>query len=199
MFEILVYLFENYSAFNACADADALTRKLAAAGFPKDEITDALAWLQGLERVTQDASLVNQATPGAFRVYAGFEVERLGSAAIGFLAFLESAGQLSATQREIAVLRRDVEAVRAQYRQGLIGAGEYNTRIAPLTRRADHLAQRAAQEQAAIQRYQGDAATGRRNGWNTAEIDRAVQSMSADNQRERAALDDVQRALSGRG
>src|SRR5215467_2948083 len=105
MFDILVYLFENYSAFNACADADALTRKLTAAGFPKDEITDALAWLQGLRRVTEDASVVNEATPGAFRVYAGFEVERLGSAAIGFLAFLESAGQLSATQREIVIER----------------------------------------------------------------------------------------------
>lgn len=105
MFDILVYLFENYSAFNACADADALTRKLTAAGFPKDEISDALTWLQGLERVTQEASVVNDATPGAFRVYAGFEVERLGSDAIGFLAFLESAGQLSATQREIVIER----------------------------------------------------------------------------------------------
>jgi Smg protein len=105
MFDILVYLFENYSAFNACADAAALTRKLAAAGFPKDEISDALAWLQGLERVAQGAQLVNDATDGAFRVYAGFEVERLGRAAIGFLAFLESAGQLSAAQREIVIER----------------------------------------------------------------------------------------------
>jgi len=105
MFDVLVYLFENYSAFNACADADALTRKLTAAGFAEDEITDALAWLQGLERVSQDAAVLNEATPGAFRVYAGFEVERLGCEAIGFLAFLESAGQLSATQREIVIER----------------------------------------------------------------------------------------------
>lgn len=105
MFDILVYLFENYSAFNACADADALSRKLAAAGFPKDEITDALAWLEGLERVAQDAQFVRDANNGAFRVYAGFEVERLGSDAIGFLAFLESAGQLSAAQREIVIER----------------------------------------------------------------------------------------------
>jgi len=105
MFDIFVYLFENYGAFNVCADADALTRKLAAAGFPKEEITDALTWLQGLERVAQDASVVNDATPGAFRVYAGFEVERLGRDAVGFLTFLESAGQLNATQREIVIER----------------------------------------------------------------------------------------------
>jgi Smg protein len=105
MFDILVYLFENYSAFNACADDDALTRKLADAGFPRDEISDALAWLQGLERVAQDAQVVSDASKGTFRVYAGFEVERLGSEAVGFLAFLESAGQLSAGQREIVIER----------------------------------------------------------------------------------------------
>lgn len=109
MFDVLVYLFENFSddasAFHACADADALTRQLAEAGFPKDEITDALTWLEGLERVTQDAQLVRDATPGAFRVYAGFEMERLGHDAMGFLAFLESAGQLSAAQREIVIER----------------------------------------------------------------------------------------------
>lgn len=109
MFDILVYLFENYGddygAFNADAGTDALTRQLADAGFPKDEISDALAWLQGLERVTQNAQLVRDATPGAFRVYAGFEMERLGHDAMGFLAFLESAGQLSAAQREIVIER----------------------------------------------------------------------------------------------
>ena len=105
MFDILVYLFENYSAFHACADSDAVTRKLTAAGFAKDEISDALAWLQGLERVTQEATLVSEASAGAFRVYAGFEVERLGSDAIGFIAFLEAAGQLSAAQREIVIER----------------------------------------------------------------------------------------------
>jgi len=105
MFDILVYLFENYGAFNACADADALTRKLTAAGFAKDEISDALSWLQQLARVSQDASLVGEATPGTFRVYAGFEMERLGSDAIGFLTFLEAAGQLSSTQREIVIER----------------------------------------------------------------------------------------------
>jgi Smg protein len=105
MFDILVYLFENYGAFNACADADALTRKLTAAGFAKDEISDALAWLQQLARVSKDASVVGEATPGTFRVYSGFEAERLGSDAIGFLTFLESAGQLSTTQREIVIER----------------------------------------------------------------------------------------------
>jgi len=105
MFDVLVYLFENYSAFNVCADADALTRKLTAAGFAEEEISDALSWLQGLASVAQDAAPVGRATPGAFRVYAGFEMERLGADAIGFLAFLESAGQLSAAQREIVIER----------------------------------------------------------------------------------------------
>ena len=64
MFDILVYLFENYSAFNACADADALSRKLAAAGFPKDEITDALAWLECAEPAPQTGEVQGTAVYG---------------------------------------------------------------------------------------------------------------------------------------
>jgi Smg protein len=38
-------------------------------------------------------------------VYAGFESEHLGPDAVGFLAFLEAAGQLTAAQREIVIER----------------------------------------------------------------------------------------------
>lgn len=105
MFDVLVYLYENFGAFNACPDADALSRRLADAGFDEDEISDALAWLQGLQRVTRDALTVRAARPDSHRVFAGFEVERLGAQAIGFLAFLCGAGQLTAEQREIVIER----------------------------------------------------------------------------------------------
>jgi Smg protein len=105
MFDVLVYLYENYGAFVACADADGVTRRLAAAGFDEEEISDALSWLDALARVSQQATQVAPATPGSFRVYAGFESEHLGPDAVGFLAFLEAAGQLTAAQREIVIER----------------------------------------------------------------------------------------------
>jgi Smg protein len=108
MFDVLVYLYENYGALEACPDAASLSRKLADAGFEHDEISDAIAWLQELARITQTAVPADDRghAPGTgFRVYTASEIERLGPQAIDFLAFLDAAGQLSAAQREIAIER----------------------------------------------------------------------------------------------
>jgi Smg protein len=105
VFEVLVYLYENYGALHACPDADSLTKRLTAAGFDDEEISEALAWLSGLEQITQASIAVGPESELAFRVYAHQEIERLGLAAIGFLSFLEQAGQLTPTQREIVIER----------------------------------------------------------------------------------------------
>jgi Smg protein len=105
MFDVLVYLYENYGALKACPDGDALSRRLAAAGFDEDEISAAITFLQGLQRVTQESQVLQEPGVGAFRVYAGFENDRLGSEALKFLSFLEARGELNPTQREIVVER----------------------------------------------------------------------------------------------
>jgi Smg protein len=48
MFDVLVYLYENYWRPDACPDHEQLTRKLSAVGFETDEIQEALRWLDGL-------------------------------------------------------------------------------------------------------------------------------------------------------
>ena len=105
MFDVLVYLYENYSAWHACPDADSLSKRLTDAGFDDEEISDALAWLSGLQLVTSESIAVGPESEGAFRIYAAAEIEQLGIAAIGFLSFLEQAGQLTPTQREFVIER----------------------------------------------------------------------------------------------
>lgn len=105
MFDVLVYLYENYGALHACPDADSLSRKLTAAGFDDAEISEALAWLQGLQRVTEQSIAVGPESESSFRVFATLESDRLGSDAIGFLSFLDHAAQLTPTQREIVIER----------------------------------------------------------------------------------------------
>lgn len=105
MFDILVYLFDNYHAPEACPDADVLARRLAAAGFEHDDIDDALSWLSGLAKSTQRCVDLARLPTSGIRVYADLEYRLLGSEAIGFIAFLESAGILSAPLREIVVDR----------------------------------------------------------------------------------------------
>jgi Smg protein len=113
MFDILVYLYETYYRPDACPDAQALARKLSAVGFEEDEISEALDWLTTLADTTnglsREAAAAGQAAaqPGGrgFRVYAEQEAAALGTAAIGFIQFLESAGLLNPQQREIVIER----------------------------------------------------------------------------------------------
>ncbi|MFZ6771553.1 DUF494 family protein [Undibacterium sp. SXout7W] len=104
MFDILVYLYETYYRPDACPDTAALVKKLSAVGFPEDEISEALDWLTGLAN-TSDASQPESLASSGFRVYAEQEISALGSPAIGFIQFLESAGLLDSRQREIVIER----------------------------------------------------------------------------------------------
>ena len=105
MFDVLVYLYENYYRPDACPDADTLARKLSAAGFEGEEIDSALSWLSGLATVTQTTIPVAYADSSSFRIYVDVEYERLGADCIGFLSFLESAGVLNPLLREVVIER----------------------------------------------------------------------------------------------
>jgi len=103
MFDILVYLYETYYRPDACPEPAALARKLSAVGFDDVEITEALDWLNGLTQMASsvDPDLESDGT----RFYIAQEVDVLGSAAVGFIQFLELAGLLTASQREIVIER----------------------------------------------------------------------------------------------
>lgn len=53
MFEVLVFVYENYYAGDGCPDPAHLERKLNAVGFESDEISDALTWLNGLHHAAR--------------------------------------------------------------------------------------------------------------------------------------------------
>ena len=104
MFDILVYLYETYYRPDACPEPEALARKLSAVGFDDVEITEALDWLTGLTNMTvaeQDSTAASTGT----RFYIAQELDTLGTAAVGFIQFLEVAGVLGPVQREIVIER----------------------------------------------------------------------------------------------
>lgn len=53
MFEVLVFVYENYWRGDACPELQQLGRKLSAHGFEPEEIHDALVWLDGLNSAAQ--------------------------------------------------------------------------------------------------------------------------------------------------
>ncbi len=124
MFEVLVYVYENYWRGDACPELEQLGRKLSAQGFDAEEIRDALRWLDGLSLATQGVQLTHDAdgssatvtlrgtgdaalpqSAHSMRVYSTAEQEHLGAECLGFVSFLESSGVLPASMREIVVER----------------------------------------------------------------------------------------------
>jgi Smg protein len=127
MFEVLVYVYENYWQGDACPELHQLSRKLSAVGFEAEEIEAALVWLNGLNIAAQntqrgmpETAPTGQAGPaptpsaipgfqqqsaGSLRVYSVAEQEHLGAQALGFVSFLESSGVLPPHMREIVMDR----------------------------------------------------------------------------------------------
>ena len=103
MFDVLVYLYENYWRPDACPSHQQLSRKLSAVGFESDEIQEALTWLDGLASTAE--SCTGQQGALSLRVYSAAERELLGEDSIGFISFLESAGVLPPPMREMVIDR----------------------------------------------------------------------------------------------
>lgn len=104
MFDILVYLFENYLEVNAYPDENKLTRELSAAGFERGEINLAISWMHGLESLVHTGEHAGEkgalAATQATRFFTEREIGHLGVEGIGLIAFLENSGVLDPVQRE---------------------------------------------------------------------------------------------------
>ncbi len=125
MFEVLVFVYENYWRGDACPEPEQLGRKLSAHGFDDEEIRDALQWLDGLTLATRRIELTRHGTDGtvatvapggsgatawpqavdSMRIYSTAEQDHLGAQCLGFIRFLETANVLPPSLREIVLER----------------------------------------------------------------------------------------------
>ena len=122
MFEVLVFVFENYWRGDACPELAHLERKLNTVGFDAEEIQDALVWLNDLnlaasglqQAVTSRDEADCMATankqffsqsPHTMRIYSAQEQSGLSVESLGFLTFLEFSGALTPHMREIVIDR----------------------------------------------------------------------------------------------
>ncbi len=107
MFEILMFLFENYMDEKAVLkmDNDTLLIELEKVGFDRYEINRALHWLNGLLLFQQTVARSHKLTPLAIRHYVPDEAERLGVEGRGLLLYLEQIGIIDPITREMAIDR----------------------------------------------------------------------------------------------
>ena len=122
MYEVLAFVYENCWGGDAYPGREQLGRKLSTAGFEREDILEALAWLDGLhvaalgilapQDKARDAANAKDdqppawpASPDSLRVYTAHEMAHLGSECIACIRFLEDAGALPPELREVVIDR----------------------------------------------------------------------------------------------
>ncbi|MEE9422514.1 MAG: DUF494 family protein [Gammaproteobacteria bacterium] len=107
MFDVLMYLFENYyleDEAHQTPDRELIQTELLEAGFPATEVNQAFDWLEGLVN-QQGSGLQNPQTANAIRIFSTEECDRMDTECRGFLLFLEQMGILNSASREHVIER----------------------------------------------------------------------------------------------
>lgn len=110
VFEVLMYLFENYMIEDEefQPDQETLAAELSMAGFENGEISKAFAWLENLADLCEANEQTDNDPVGAtasLRHYSPAELTRLNSEARGLIMSLENAGVLDGPGRELVIDR----------------------------------------------------------------------------------------------
>ncbi|HEC58685.1 hypothetical protein LCGC14_0837370 [marine sediment metagenome] len=112
VFDVLLYLFENYIDTDDSnkPDKDALETELEGVGFQNLEIHKAFDWLESMTVIEEDSSSSDSdedesKPPSAMRFYSEQELLRLDLQCRGYLLFLEQVGVLDAETREVVIER----------------------------------------------------------------------------------------------
>jgi Smg protein len=103
IFDVLMYLFENYmeDEIEMLPDTDTVRVELLEAGFEHIEVSKAFDWLESLS--LEDS--IKPMVASAFRIFSGQETQKLDIECRDLILNLERNGILNATSREIVIDR----------------------------------------------------------------------------------------------
>lgn len=105
MFEVLVFMFENYFAHHAMPDADVMGQELSAAGFEQTDIDGAFDWYDEMKyRLTQPDIKYSHQYSG-MHVFSETELKKINTESIGFVMFLQQANVINDMERDLIVDR----------------------------------------------------------------------------------------------
>ena len=103
IFDVLIYLFENYLDGDSdhYPDTDVIASELLEAGFQQPDVSKAFDWLESLAEI----ETISPGVSSSFRIFSSQEIAVLDLECRDFLMFLEHGGILSPANREIAIDR----------------------------------------------------------------------------------------------
>lgn len=103
IFDVLIYLFENYLDGDSdnYPDTDVIASELLEAGFQQPDVNKAFDWLESLAEI----ETITPSVLSSFRIFSSQEIAVFDLECRNFLMFLEHSGILSPANREIAIDR----------------------------------------------------------------------------------------------
>jgi Smg protein len=106
MFDLLIYMFENYLSSKNNLDFANMTLELEAAGFNNKDIENALDWFSELKEMSvRIPQLQSLKLNDKLRIFTEKEKEKFSIDGLGFILFLEQAHVLNSIEREIIIDR----------------------------------------------------------------------------------------------
>ena len=105
MFEVLVFMFENYFAHHAMPDSEVLTQELSAAGFAQSDISGAVCWFDEMKTMLNQPPAIYNHQHSATRVFATLEHKKINTESISFILFLQQADVINDVERDLIIDR----------------------------------------------------------------------------------------------
>ena len=105
MFEVLVFMFENYFAHHAMPDSDVLTQELSAAGFAQSDISGAVCWFDEMKTMLNQPPAIYNHQHSATRIFATLELKKINTESISFILFLQQADVINDVERDLIIDR----------------------------------------------------------------------------------------------
>lgn len=105
MFEVLVFMFENYFANHAQPDSEVLTEELSAAGFAYSDITGAVSWFDEMQSMLAQPAAAYCHKNSGTRIFAQTELKKINTESISFILFLQQANVINDVERDLIIDR----------------------------------------------------------------------------------------------
>jgi Smg protein len=105
MFEVLVFIFENYIAQHALPDNEIMTQELAAAGFEQMDIVGAVDWFHEMKTMLTETPAVYSHRHTGMRVLTDAELKKISTESLSFVLFLQQANVINDVERDLIIDR----------------------------------------------------------------------------------------------
>jgi Smg protein len=105
MFEVLVFMFENYFSNHALPDDKTMEQELSAAGFDKNDILGAFGWFEEIKSRLNEPEEQYSHAKTAMRFFTESELEKINLESISFIVFLQQADVINDVERDLIVDR----------------------------------------------------------------------------------------------